>query len=65
MTSEKRREYMKAWRQANKERIKEADLERLRRKALADLESVSQLEEKVFIIKAQNDQEYIIGDRAR
>lgn len=65
MTNEKRREYMKAWRQANKERIKEADLERLRRKALADLESVSQLEEKVFIIKAQNDQEYIIGDRAR
>jgi len=65
MTSEKHREYMRAWRQANKERIKEADRERMRRKALADLESVSQLEEKVFIIKAQNDQEYIIGDRAR
>lgn len=61
MTKEERREYMKEWRKANKDKIRESQRNRARMKALADLESVRQLDSNIFIFKAHNEREYIVG----
>ena len=61
MTNEQRREYMKLWRKSNRDRIKEVQRDNARRKALAALESVKQLDGGIFIVKTIEGREYVVG----
>lgn len=63
MTNEQRREYMKLWRKSNRDRIKEVQRDNARRKALAALESVKQLDGGIFIVKTIEGREYVVGGR--
>lgn len=65
MTNEQRCEYMREWRNKNREKIRERKRERARCEALAALESVKQLDVNVFIMRAQDGREYIVGGRKR
>lgn len=65
MTNEQRCEYMREWRSKNRDQIRERKQEKARRDALAALESVKQLDVNVFIMRAQDGREYIVGGRKR
>ena len=65
MTKEQRCEYMREWRSKNRDRIREQKREKARRDALASLESVKQLDANVFIMRAHDGREYIVGGRKR
>lgn len=65
MTKEQRCEYMREWRSKNRDQIRERKQEKARRDALAALENVKQLDVNVFIMRAQDGREYIVGGRKR
>ena len=65
MTPEERREYRRRWRRENRDKIKEQDRESARRRTLAELESVKQLDGGVFVLRCNDGREYIIGGRRR
>ncbi len=63
MTSEAQKNYMKKYREKNRERIKEQRMNKIRLNALADLESVQPLGDHVYIMRAHGGREYIVGGR--
>ena len=65
MTPEERREYRRRWRRENRDKIKEQDRESARRRTLAELESVKQLDGGVVVMRCNDGREYIIGGRRR
>ena len=65
MTKEQRCEYMREWRNKNRDQIRERKREKSRRDALEALEAVKQLDVNVFIMRAHDGREYIIGGRKR
>ena len=65
MTKEQRCEYMRAWRSKNRDQIRERKQEKSRRDALEALEAVKQLDVNVFIMRAHDGREYIVGGRKR
>ena len=54
-------EYMRKWRQANAERLKEQRLRKMREEALAGLESVEQIGQNVYVFKTKDGCQYVIG----
>ena len=65
MTKEQRCEYMREWRNKNRDQIRDRKREKSRRDALAALENVKQLDVNVFIMRAHDGREYIVGGRKR
>ena len=65
MTKEQRCEYMREWRSKNREQIRERKQERARRAALDALETVKRLDVNVFIMRANDGREYVVGGRKR
>lgn len=65
MTKEQRCEYMREYRSKNRNQIREQKREKSRRDALAALENVKQLDVNVFIMRAHDGREYIVGGRKR
>lgn len=63
MTKDERHEYMKKWRAENREKIKSQQRENARRKALADLASVRQLDGGVCVMCAMDGRRYVVGGR--
>lgn len=61
MTSEEKRQYAREYREKNRERIKEQRMNRIRMKALEDLQSIREQDTNVYIFKAHNEREYIVG----
>ena len=61
MTSEARKRYNREYREKNRDKVKQWQLNAMRAKALADLESVRKLDTNIFIFKAHNEREYIVG----
>ena len=64
-TDEQRREYMKKWREANKEKIKESRRENMRRKALDSVKNVIPEAVDMCIIKTRDGCEYHVARRRR
>lgn len=62
---EKRCAYMREWRSKNRDKIREQKRVKSRYDALAALASVKQLDVNVFIMRAQDGREYIIGGRKK
>ena len=65
MTKEKRCEYMREWRSKNRDRIREQKQNKARHDALEALEAVKQLDGSLFIMRAHDGREYIVGGRKR
>lgn len=61
MSTEKRREYMRAWREKNRDRIREQERKNARIKALAALESVKHLGAGVCIMRERSGRKYLVG----
>jgi hypothetical protein len=52
---------MRKWRQANAERLKEQRLQKMIDEAVADLESVEQIGQNVYVFKTKDGCQYVIG----
>lgn len=61
MTNDERREYMREWREKNRDKIRRQRTDRSRRDALAALKSVKPIDAKMFVMKSTDGRSYIVG----
>lgn len=65
MTKEERADYMRKWREENRDRIKIQQRESARRKAMADLASVKQLDTDICVVRSNDGRAYVVTGRKR
>ena len=61
--AEQKNEYFRAYRRTHREQIHNARRDAMRREALADIQSVKQLDGGVCIVTSKDGREYVIGGR--
>lgn len=59
--AEERREYMRRWREKNRDHIREYTKNKARADALAAMKSVKRLESSVCVIRTYDGGEYFVG----